>query len=80
MVTTPSEGRAGHIVGSVDEQRAQQPAKPLPRRTRIEWNGLCGCREVRVRLAKKRAEDTDAERDPGARSERLIGEVCEPFS
>ncbi len=80
MVTTPPEGRAGHLVGSVEEQRANQPAKPLPRRTRVEWNGLSGVREVRVRPAKKRTEDTGAERDPGARSERLIGEVCEPFS
>lgn len=79
-VTTQPEARAGHVVGSVEEQRMPIPVAPPPQRTRVEWNGLSGVREVRVRLLKRRGRAPGADHGPGDRSEQLLGEVCEPLS
>ena len=80
MVTTPPEGRAGQLVGSIEEPREKNPAQQTPQRTRVEWNGLSGVREVRVRFLVIRGREPGKDHDPGDRVEGLLGEICEPLS
>lgn len=56
--------------------RLPAPSQATPCRSRIEWNGLTGCRQIEVR--RRKCDESGA--DPAAqREEHLVGEVCEPF-
>lgn len=76
QLSANAESTSTALLPAPCEDQHEQPVTPCLGRVRLEWNGLTGCRQVRVYTRFIADDDTGTVQ----REEQLIGEVSEPFS